>query len=110
MNKTIVNIELDINRHPDYINTIKQFKKTIKNFISDIRNIYSSGQISERNYSIRHDIECNKKDIEYINSLADIDYKQYEIMYNKLIQLQSENIAMKKALKENNIIVEFKDI
>ena len=109
--KTIqISLEHDIKRNPEYINTQSQYHKTLQNIKSEIRNIFHSGKISERKYSIRHDLECENKEADYINKIAEIDYQKHETMYNELLHLKKENIALKKAFREINIKVELTQI
>lgn len=111
MNKQVfINLELDIKRNTEYKQLQNIYKKTLQIIKNNIYNHFSSGKIAERNYNIRHDAECTKKENEYINVIAELEYKQYNEMYNKMLELKKENIAMKKALKDNNINVTIEHI
>jgi hypothetical protein len=103
MNTIQVNNELEVKRDIKYQyikNTYKRTKQSIKAHIS---NILASGKHFERNYSIRHDVECTQQENEYINSLADIEFRQYEQMYNELLRLQRENTILRQAVKKAKI-------
>lgn len=106
MNKNVlVNLELDINRNLGYTNLQFDCKELINRSISNIKNAVSVGKILERNYSIRHDLECTKKENEYIKDITELDKKQIETLCNELLELKKQNIAMKKALKDNEISI-----
>lgn len=105
MKKVFVNLEMDIKRNAEYIMTRDLYHKTKQEIRSDISNPFYSGKSSERNYSIRHDAECTKKDQEYLSTITDIQFSQHEKMYNEMLELKKENLALRKALKENNISV-----
>ena len=97
-----INIE-EVKRDIEYKNTIKDFYKTLENFKTEIKNILQAGGFFERNYSIRKHAESEEEEIKYIYELAKIKEEQYKIMYQKLIELQTENLMLKKALKNNDI-------
>ncbi len=110
-NKIIqVNNELEVNRDTQYQYIKDIYKKTKQSIKAHISNILESGKHFERKYSIRHDAECTQQENEYVNSLADIEYKKYKQMYNDLLRLQKENTILRQAIKKANINVELTHI
>lgn len=106
MNTIQINNESEVNTNSEYKHLKDTYKKTKKSIKSSIYNIFASGKLFERNYSIRHNAECEQKENEYIKQLTELDYKQHEQMYNELLRLKKENIILHEAIKKSGFKVE----
>lgn len=105
MKNVSINLEMNINRNLDYKLLQDIYKKSYSDIKMDVSLAISAGKYLERTYNIRHDSECTQKEYEVTKSITDIQFAQYEKMYNELLELKKENLAMRKALKDNEIIV-----
>ena len=101
--KVKINEELDIKRNKSYNDLIYFYQKKEEDIYRVISGVYHNGVMSGMDWNIPQMDEFEKKQHEFTKKITELEYKKYNKIFNKLLEIHRENLILKKALKDNNI-------